>query len=163
MAGATYRFEMRAARSDGSHVVLSRGAAVYATPEEALLQAATDEALGGNVHPLDVVDGEHHGYQVTAFGEAADPADEEHVRAAAEWDEPAVLAGRKAIGQGAGVVRELWMHPDHPESLMADESLIEPMPVEARRAAAKVTGNARFADHEARATETLRRLREMLS
>jgi hypothetical protein len=107
---ATYRFEVRAERSDGEFNVVSRAAGVYDSPEEALLQAGTDWLLAANVHPVDVVDAELHGYDVTPFGEPVDAGYGAGSSAQVTgWKEPKRLAGQEQIARAAEVVRRYWM------------------------------------------------------
>lgn len=175
MAGVTYRFEMRAERTDGTWQVMQGSAAVYASAEEALMQAGADLALAANVHPVDVVAGEHHGYLVTAFGEPADLTSHESVEAARKTKEPKVLAGTDHIAKAADVMRGLWIREvKGTPSLMPNDvrrSRVDGVPrvdpADAPEGVDDPVGwaAAREADleHEAAVQETLRRMREILA
>jgi hypothetical protein len=97
----TYRFEMVSERSDGKRTVAQRSAAVYETLEEALLQAGTDELISANVRPVDIIDGAHHGYEITAWGEPV--ADVDPATADSNPKDATKLAGRKDIGRAAAI------------------------------------------------------------
>lgn len=163
MARATYRFEVRAERSDGTWSVVQQSAAVYDSPEEALTQAGVDLALGANYNPVDVVAGEFHGYEVTAAGEPADGYDRGHVEAARKAPKPKVLADLSVIEKAAVVMRDLWMgEVMGAPSLMPDDDQIEPMPPEDVAAEERKGGSRRDADHAARVRETTRRMKGLL-
>jgi hypothetical protein len=156
----TYRFEMVSERSDGKRTVAQRSAAVYETLEEALLQAGTDELISANVRPVDIIDGAHHGYEITAWGEPV--ADVDPATADSNPKDATKLAGRKDIGRAAAIVRELWTSPRDRRALAADEADL-PIIDAGRIEAARSRGvSAEFAHTAARAEVTIERLRELV-
>jgi hypothetical protein len=107
----TYRFEIRAQRTDGGYNLMARGGAVYNTLEEALHQAGIDANLGGNIWtPVDVIEGAHHGYEYTAFGEEANPFARDDKRAA--FEEPKVLVDNSVIEKAASILTKHFVLTD---------------------------------------------------
>jgi hypothetical protein len=157
----TYRFDMRAERSDGQWVTVLQSAAVYNTLEEALMQAGADHMIGANMHPVDVIAGAHHGYEVTAYGEVVDDGDETSVRRRAAWKQPKVLAEAEQIEAAAGIVHELWGHPDDDSALAPGPLAPFLVPDQEETPERKSARERALAEHEERSEETLRRLREV--
>lgn len=90
-----------------------REAAVYATLEEALMQAGWDLHCGGNRDPDSIVAGAWHGSPNWAEDNHEDEQESAHDQ------EAKVLAGRQQIRQAATVVRRHFIvHPDD----VADQS-----------------------------------------
>lgn len=98
----TYLYENRADRADGEVEVVSRGAAVYETIEEALFQAGVDESHSAQPYPLRIIAGAHHGYVFDAHDVEAK-----------------ALAGRAEIRKAAAIARrylEDISDPDTPRT-----------------------------------------------
>lgn len=146
----TYRFQLVADRSDGTQVVIQDSAAVYATAEEALMQAGADAALGANPVPVDIIDGAHHGYD--------QPASE------VEGD---VIADGKVIAKAEAVMRELWIDDSNgsPGLMPFDRHVARvPIPDDGKRRPKTIAPGTWDAlrEHEATTAATIERMKALL-
>jgi hypothetical protein len=84
-----------------------REAAVHATAEEALFQAAWDALVGQNRDPLAIVDGAHHGSP--GWKTPTRPKYHGEERNAHDQDAEAVLDLKAVLPEAIKIVREHWV------------------------------------------------------